>query len=116
MSDLRPTQGVSLALFADDLAIMYKHKKAIYVHKHLNNAMKDISNWYTKWRLPVNSDKSQSVYFIKSVAITKPFEKVYYKENTIEWTNQAKYFDSHSHSTSMIKLKQQTLSNTNSIH
>lgn len=91
MSNLKPTEGVCIALFADDLAVMYKHKRAVHVHKHLNNAMEDISNWYTKWRLPVNSDKSQSVYFTKSVALSKPFEKVHYKENAIEWTNQAKY-------------------------
>ncbi|GBP61680.1 RNA-directed DNA polymerase from mobile element jockey [Eumeta japonica] len=60
----RPTSGVQLALFADDTAPFFRSRRTRRsIFRHLPRAIDELGQWFRKWRIKVNPDKSAAIQF-----------------------------------------------------
>ncbi|GBP51834.1 Probable RNA-directed DNA polymerase from transposon BS [Eumeta japonica] len=59
----RPTSGVQLALFADDTALFFRSRTRRSIFRHLPKAIDELGQWFRKWRIEVNPDKSAAIQF-----------------------------------------------------
>ncbi|GBP68522.1 Probable RNA-directed DNA polymerase from transposon BS [Eumeta japonica] len=59
----RPTSGVQLALFADDTALFFKSRTRRSIFRHLPKAIDELGQWFRKWRIELNPDKSAAIQF-----------------------------------------------------
>ncbi|GBP69982.1 Probable RNA-directed DNA polymerase from transposon BS [Eumeta japonica] len=60
-----PSSGVQLALFADDTALFYgsKNRSTRFTLLPLQRAIDELGQWFRKWRIEVNPDKSAAIQF-----------------------------------------------------
>ncbi|GBP52997.1 Probable RNA-directed DNA polymerase from transposon BS [Eumeta japonica] len=63
----RPTSGVQLALFADDttlfFTLFFRSRTRRSMFRHLSKAIDELGQWFRKWRIEVNPDKSAAIQF-----------------------------------------------------
>ncbi|GBP00546.1 Probable RNA-directed DNA polymerase from transposon BS [Eumeta japonica] len=62
----RPSSsGVQLALFADDTALFYgnRNRSTRFTLLPLQRAIDELGQWFRKWRIEVNPDKSAAIQF-----------------------------------------------------
>ncbi|KAF8789918.1 putative RNA-directed DNA polymerase like protein [Argiope bruennichi] len=76
-----------LCLFADDTAIM-STGESINVMKHLNDYLDELGKWLIRWKVKVNTDKCQAVYFTRKKNTPDP-PKLFRRK--INWSNCTKY-------------------------
>ncbi|GBP39977.1 RNA-directed DNA polymerase from mobile element jockey [Eumeta japonica] len=57
--------GVQLALFADfdDTALFFRSRTRRSIFRHLPKAIDKLGQWFRKWRIEVNPDKSAAIQF-----------------------------------------------------
>lgn len=89
MSDLTLNLPGMKALYADDVAILYKSTNSIIISKYLQNMLNVLQTWYEKWRLDVNADKSTAVYFTRKLK-RRP-DKITYNNSEINWGTHVQY-------------------------
>lgn len=64
-SDIPKDRKAQLALFADDTAIYHTGSGQDSIARTLQTAVDRLGKWFRKWRIEVNPDKSQAVFFTK---------------------------------------------------
>jgi hypothetical protein len=89
VNDIARTQGVHLALFADDTALFYTHKNRAHVAKKLQTAANTLGEWFRTWRIEVNPEKSAAVFFSRSCKPLPPDIKLF--DRRIPWVKKVKY-------------------------
>lgn len=62
-SDLKNPQNCELGLYADDTAILSAAKQSNTIIKRLEKALHRINDYFTKWRIKINADKTQAIIF-----------------------------------------------------
>ncbi|GBL79069.1 putative RNA-directed DNA polymerase from transposon BS [Araneus ventricosus] len=72
INDICQMPNTQLCLFADDTAIMCtgpgKHTKVA----NLNNHLAELERWLIKWKIKINKDKCQAMYFTKAKKLPPP--------------------------------------------
>lgn len=93
VSDMPCPAGVELALYADDTAILAQARLQSSVSRKLSNALVEIQNWFEKWRISVNPEKSVAVYFCNNNRQhnTGPWIPLRMFDADIPWRSEAKY-------------------------
>ncbi|GBN46312.1 putative RNA-directed DNA polymerase from transposon X-element [Araneus ventricosus] len=76
-----------LCLFADDTAIM-STGKSNKVIEELNNYLDQLGKWMIMWKIKVNADTCQAVYFTRRRKVPDPL-KLY--RRAIKWSKETKY-------------------------
>lgn len=51
------------AIYADDTAIFTSHEFALAIETNLNNAIQTLTKYYHKWKIKVNVNKMQAIFF-----------------------------------------------------
>ncbi|GBO27381.1 RNA-directed DNA polymerase from mobile element jockey [Araneus ventricosus] len=87
INDIPKQFNTILSIFADDTAILARNKNHNYVQIALNRHLKTLEDWFTKWKIQINADKTEAVMF--SNAIIPPPIKIY--NQNIPWSQQCKY-------------------------
>ncbi|GBP03252.1 Probable RNA-directed DNA polymerase from transposon BS [Eumeta japonica] len=59
----RLTSGVQLVLFADDTALFFRSSTRRSIFRHLPSAYDELGQWFRKWRIEINLDKSAAIQF-----------------------------------------------------
>ncbi|GBP03271.1 RNA-directed DNA polymerase from mobile element jockey [Eumeta japonica] len=59
----RPTSGVQFVLFADDTALFFRSRTRRSIFRHFPRAIDELGQWFRKWRIEVNPDKSAAIQF-----------------------------------------------------
>lgn len=62
-SDMPVTDGLTIATYADDTAILASHESRITASELVQNELYQIQNWLQKWNIKVNTEKSVHVTF-----------------------------------------------------
>ncbi|GBM68867.1 RNA-directed DNA polymerase from mobile element jockey [Araneus ventricosus] len=88
ISDICQMPDTELCLFADDTAIMSSGKNADSIMTKLNNHLTELGRWLIKWKIKINSDKCQAVYFSRKRNLPPP-PKIY--SRAIPWREETKY-------------------------
>ncbi|GBP30770.1 Probable RNA-directed DNA polymerase from transposon BS [Eumeta japonica] len=71
----RPSSsGVQLALFADDTALFYgsRNRSTRFTLLPLQRAIDELGQWFRKWRIEVNPDKSAAIQFKTVMTYASP--------------------------------------------
>lgn len=91
-NDVPKHPKVQLGLFADDTAIYVTHPKPAVIRRYLQEAITALGQWFTRWRIEVNPDKSQAIVFHPSDRrLTSDVEPVRLFGSPIPWVAKAKY-------------------------
>ncbi|GBM85020.1 putative RNA-directed DNA polymerase from transposon BS [Araneus ventricosus] len=72
INDICQMPDTEQCLFADDTAIMSSGKNADTIMTKLNNHLPELGRWLIKWKIKINSDKCQAVYFSRKRNIPLP--------------------------------------------
>lgn len=68
--DIPKTPGVELALYADDTALYTSAQTSKLTTKRLQVAAVALGEWFRKWRIEVNPEKSAAAFFYKHNRLT----------------------------------------------
>jgi len=82
--------ATTVALYADDTAVLVRHKSAEHAIARLQEAVDKLEQWFRDWRIEVNAAKSTAVLFSKRRSYN-PEGQVTIFGTTIPWKDQAKY-------------------------
>lgn len=63
ISDLPRSKNTHIALFADDTGIYSSSNQSNVIVKRLNIALKNISDYFQKWKIKANVNKTQAIIF-----------------------------------------------------
>jgi hypothetical protein len=90
-SDFPELDEVHLALFADDSALFTSHSMADVIIGQLQTALNCLRDYYSKWKIELNSSKTQAVFFTKRRTRELPTSELLLDGHSIPWENHAKY-------------------------
>ncbi|GBP34183.1 RNA-directed DNA polymerase from mobile element jockey [Eumeta japonica] len=114
---LKGSQGVQLALFADDTALYLCGQTELNICPHLQKAIKELARWLQTWRIEVNDEKSAAISFIyrkgrSPVAVAHGTPPLRINNAPIPWQHTYKYlgitFDRNLHFRDHIKRVRKT--------
>lgn len=88
-SDCPNDSCTELALFADDTVQTATSRNPELTINKLQQAIDNLHDWFRKWKIKVNADKCQAVFYSRSN--TAPPDHLYVENLRIPWTNEAKY-------------------------
>ncbi len=92
ISDFPLMKDILVAYFADDLAILTTSKSRDLIQKRLQVAISKIHSYLTKWKLKINPDKTQAIYFTRRRKQEfLPNRKLTVNNIEVEWLTQVKY-------------------------
>lgn len=87
-----PIEGVELAQFADDVAISNTGRKACIIGSTLQRASDNIQEYCKAWKLELNPEKTEALFFTKRTAERAfPSRDIRVENQLIPWGNSAKY-------------------------
>ncbi|GBM29798.1 putative RNA-directed DNA polymerase from transposon X-element, partial [Araneus ventricosus] len=88
INDICQMPDTEICLFADDTAILSSGATAEATMTSLNNHLTELGRWLIKWKIKVNSDKCQAVYFSRKQSLPPP-PKIF--RRVIPWREETKY-------------------------
>ncbi|GBO36268.1 hypothetical protein AVEN_106205-1 [Araneus ventricosus] len=72
VNDIPKTHKTLLGMYADDTAILAKNKDHKYTAAALNQHLVKLDDWFLKWKIALNVNKTEAVYFAKGRRKHKP--------------------------------------------
>lgn len=92
ISDFPELIDIIVAFFADDLAVLSTSKSRNKIQSRLQVAINKIHSYFTRWRLKINSEKTQAIFFTRRrKAKFLPNRKLTVKNVEVDWISQVKY-------------------------
>lgn len=92
LSDFPELSDIITAFFADDLAILTQSMSPNNIQTKLQKAINKIHSYFTRWRLKINSEKTQAIFFTKRRKEEfLPNRKLKVDNVEIEWVSRIKY-------------------------
>ncbi|GFY08575.1 probable RNA-directed DNA polymerase from transposon X-element [Trichonephila clavipes] len=96
INDIPDYSLTKINLYADDTAIHATYKKLETISFALNKHLLLLQNFYDKWKISINVEKSTAIIFTKKQSLPPP---VFMYNKQIPWFQEAKYlgiiFDTH---------------------
>ena len=89
ISDVPHPPNTQLALYADDTAILAQSWRTDTIVHRLTHATNILLRYFTKWKLQVNTHKTQAILFTKRRP-TAP-EPLRFNHSTINWSSPVRY-------------------------
>lgn len=90
-NDIPRSPGVELALFADDTALYTTSRDRSRVGRLLQSAANALGDWFRKWRIEVNPEKSVAIYFTRSSRHRGDLRQITLFDRPIPWERSVKY-------------------------
>ncbi|KFM76701.1 RNA-directed DNA polymerase from mobile element jockey, partial [Stegodyphus mimosarum] len=88
--DIPEDSQITIALFADDTAVMIQASTATVVQLFLQHYLNHLEKWLISWKIAVNSEKSKAIIFRKGQTnFTLPRPLLVDVE--IDWVDEVKY-------------------------
>ncbi|GBM63517.1 RNA-directed DNA polymerase from mobile element jockey [Araneus ventricosus] len=89
VNDIPKCNKTKLGLYADDTAILVKNKNYRYVEVTLNRHLALLNDRFLKWKIAINVDKIEAVFFAQGRKRHKP--NMHINDQATTWSQQAKY-------------------------
>ncbi len=91
-SDLKIPRNCDAGFYADDTAITSAAKSSNTVIRHLATALKQIDNYFKKWRIKVNNEKTQAILFKFNQSKKRtPTQQLVFNGSIIQLRTEVKY-------------------------
>lgn len=102
INDIPKCPHTSIALYADDTAVIAQSMRAVTACAHIQSALDLLEDWYEDWRIKINVTKSNAVLFTRKRPKSRK-GKISYNlttsvslfEEVIPWAKDAKYLGVH---------------------
>lgn len=88
-ADIQKPRFAELAQFADDTALVYSHRDFRCVSKRLERELEDISEYYAKWRLSLNKEKTEAIMLSSRMRHTR--RPIKFGSGHLEWSSSVRY-------------------------
>lgn len=88
-ADIPQTPQTKIALYADDTAIFATAKYIHLVVRNLKTHMQQLTDWYDKWKIKLNTNKTQIINISRKR--DRPATPFTINNSEIEWRNDVKY-------------------------
>lgn len=92
INDIPVPRGTSLALYADDTAIVTSSPRSSYIAQKLTKALHILETYFRKWKIRINPSKTELIIF------TRRYSKQYVRKDNvtfqgkiIQWLDHVKY-------------------------
>lgn len=103
------------AIYADDTAIISSHEFSLNIETNLKNAIEVLQNYYTKWKIKLNAEKTQAIFFTrKRSPCFLPANQLLVNGYSIAWKPSVKYLGVHLDS--KLTFKEHTTQTLNKIN
>ncbi|GFU07187.1 RNA-directed DNA polymerase from mobile element jockey [Trichonephila clavipes] len=90
INDIPKTRQTTVCLYADDTAILTQstNKNCIthFLHKHLA----ELEDWYKKWKISINPEKNEAVFFSLGTSTRKPLP-IHVQNHPVPWSRSVNY-------------------------
>lgn len=91
-ADIPTVENCVMSIFADDTAILCSAKLSSDIVFNLQLALRKIFEYFTKWKIATNCEKSQAIYFSrKRKSCFLPQVNINVNNVEIKWENNVKY-------------------------
>lgn len=90
INDVPTPPRCNLALYADDTACFTSSKRVDHVRTRLQKGLTQITSFFAKWKLKVNSNKTEAILFTNKRQSNFP-PKLLTIAGSIEWSKTVKY-------------------------
>lgn len=91
-ADIPQNRHTQLALFADDTAIYCSDTNPNVIVSKLEATLTELDNYFTSWKIKVNNNKTQSIFFTKRRAERfLPNRCINFKNTELSWNSEIKY-------------------------
>ncbi|KYB24573.1 hypothetical protein TcasGA2_TC031259 [Tribolium castaneum] len=87
--DIPKTDRTTLAIYADDTAILTRSKQPYMATRYLQESVERIENWCRRWLIKVNPDKSRALLLARRRVSPDGFVRMFNAD--IPWSDQVKY-------------------------
>lgn len=95
-SDFPYLSNCEAAIFADDTAILSSHEFSLNIETNLRNAMEVLEHYYNTWKIKLNGDKLQAIFFTrKRKPCYLPNSQLQIYGSAVTWSNCVKYLGIH---------------------
>jgi hypothetical protein len=84
---------IHLALYADDTALLTQSWRVDTIVRRLRLAVTQLQIYFNKWRLQVNTGKTEAIFFTKRRPILPPYIRI--ENQNIPWSKEIKYLGLH---------------------
>lgn len=92
IADFPKIQNTHVAFYADDTAILVPGLDPNEVCVKMQNAFDKLTKFYTKWKIQINTNKTQCVYFTRRRALRYlPQQNLLLNGQEVPWDNTLKY-------------------------
>ena len=90
-SDFPRVPNVEISLFADDTAIYSTGHNPRYLRVYLQRAIVALGEWFRRWRIMVNPEKSVAMRFTQGIKRGMPSGHITMFDQPIPWARETKY-------------------------
>jgi hypothetical protein len=80
-----------LSLFADDTGILCTSPSFKIISSRLENYLDVLKKYYKRWKIKINKDKTQAIYFTRRRSKELPNGPINIFGENIEWSKEVKY-------------------------
>ena len=96
MADLPIPSECLVAQYADDIALLYSHKRAACINKMLRTETNIMSSYCSDWKLKLNPAKTEATFFTRRRA-RRAYPRSEFKINNeqVPWKDKTKYLGIH---------------------
>lgn len=89
--DIPKHANTTLSLFADDTAFHTTHTRVSEILKPLREHAKMIGDFMNRWKININSDKTQAIYVTRRISKEIPKKTITLFNKPIKWSMEIKY-------------------------
>ena len=80
-----------LEIFADDTSISVSSPSLATIQNNLTDAASNIQNYFTKWKIKLNEQKTQAIFYTRRRKNEIPQQPLNIFNSNIEWETNVKY-------------------------
>lgn len=91
MSDIPIPKNDQLAMYVDDIAIYTSSHYPNDIVKDLNNTLKDLREYFLKWKIKINAGKLEAIIFPMNRQQRRPLNQILYDDEIVHIEKSIKY-------------------------
>ncbi|GFT93191.1 RNA-directed DNA polymerase from mobile element jockey [Trichonephila clavipes] len=89
VNDIIKNTNTQLCLYADDTAILSRHRNLNTLVENINEHLAHLEIWFSVWKIALNSSKTEAVFFSKRHLPPPP--EITLQNQRIPWSQHTKY-------------------------
>ncbi|GFT71621.1 RNA-directed DNA polymerase from mobile element jockey [Trichonephila clavipes] len=90
INDIPKTRQTTVCLYADDTAIPTQSASKNCITHFLHRHLAELEDWYKKWKISINPEKTEAVFFSAGHGTHKP-PPVYVQNHPVPWSKSVNY-------------------------